>query len=169
MNTWKIATITILLIIVLVAIAAYGFLASQGLSARKKPSNFEYSIANTALGISIPSDAKNRKNPLNITPDDLVEAKKHYKEHCEVCHGKDGGGKTETAAGMSPEVPDLRADHIQNLTDGELFYIIKNGIRFTGMPGWNDPDDHHWRLVALVRQLPKQFPPDKQSSSSEKK
>jgi cytochrome c len=57
-----------------------------------------------------------------------VEAKKHYKEHCEVCHAENGNGKTETAAGLSPEVPDLRAKHIQDLTDGELFYIIKNGV-----------------------------------------
>jgi hypothetical protein len=59
---------------------------------------------------------------------------------------------------MSPEVPDLRAEHIQNLTDGELFYIIKNGVRFTGMPAWDLPDDHNWKLVALIRQLPKQYP-----------
>jgi hypothetical protein len=85
------------------------------------------------LGASIPSDAK---NPLKITSDDLVEAKKHYKEHCAICHAENGSGQTETSAGMSPEVPDLRADHIQKLTDGELFYSVKNGVRFTGcLPG----------------------------------
>src|SRR5437763_1820787 len=106
MKTWKVVTITLLVVIVIAFVGAYAFLAPEGLSARKKPSNFEYSIANTALGISIPSDAKNQKNPLNITPDIVSDAKKHYKEHCEVCHAENGSGKTETAGGMSPEVPD---------------------------------------------------------------
>lgn len=158
MNTWKVVAITLAVIIAVILVGAFGFLTLEGLSARKKPSNFEYSIANTALGISIPSVAKNQKNPLNTTPDDLVEAKKNYQEHCAVCHAEDGSGKTETSAGMSPEVPDLRAEHIQKLTDGDLFYIVKNGVRFTGMPAWDLPDDHNWRLVALLRQLPKQSP-----------
>jgi len=63
-------------------------------------------------GLSIPSEAKKQKNPLNTTQDDLVEAKKHYQEHCAVCHAKDGSGQTDTSASMSPEVPDLRANHI---------------------------------------------------------
>jgi len=54
-------------------------------------------------------------------------------------------GKTEMSAGMSPEVPDLRAVHIQRLTDGELFYIIKNGVRFTALPAWDMSDQHDWR------------------------
>ena len=159
MNTGKVIAITLLVILIIFLVGAYGFLASQGLSARKKPSNFEYSVANRALAVSIPSDVKKQKNPLNVTQDDLVEAKKHYQEHCAVCHAENGSGQTETSAGMSPEVPDLRADHIQKLTDGELFYIVKNGVRFTGMPAWDLPDDHNWRLVALIRQLPKQSAP----------
>jgi len=159
MNIWKVIAIMLSVIIIILLVGAYGFLASQGLSARKKPSNFEYSIANTALGVSVPSDAKKQTNPLNITSDDLVEAKKHYQEHCAICHAENGSGQTETSAGMSPEVPDLRADHIQKLTDGELFYIVKNGVRFTGMPAWDLPDDHNWRLVALIRQFPKQSAP----------
>lgn len=158
MSTAKAVSLTLLLVTIVVIAILYGFLASEGLSARKKPSDFEYAIANRALGISIPGNAKSLKNPIQSTPDNLVEAKKHYMEHCAVCHGENGSGKTETAGGMSPEVPDLRADHIQNLTDGELFYIIKNGVRFTGMPAWDMPDDHHWKLVALIRQLPKQYP-----------
>jgi len=112
MNTGKVIAITLSVILIVFLVGAYGFLASRGLSARKKPSNFEYSIANTALGVSIPSEAKKQKNPLNTTQDDLVEAKKHYQEHCAVCHAKDGSGQTDTSASMSPEVPDLRANHI---------------------------------------------------------
>jgi mono/diheme cytochrome c family protein len=129
---------------------------SEGLSARKKPSNFEYAIANFALGLSIPSETKKLRNPLSSEPQILAEARKHYKDHCAVCHAEDGGGKTTLSAGLSPEVPDLRAQHIQKLTDGEMFYIIKHGVRFTGMPGWDLGDDHSWGLVTLLRQLPKE-------------
>jgi mono/diheme cytochrome c family protein len=157
MSATKAVALTLVLLITIVLVIAYGFLASEGLSGRKKPSDFEYSIANRALGISIPSQARALKNPIQGTPDVLTDAKQHFKEHCAVCHAENGSAKTETAAGMSPEVPDLRAEHIQNLTDGELFYIIKNGVRFTGMPAWDLPDDHNWKLVALIRQLPKQY------------
>jgi len=158
MSTWKIVALTAAVLAISVLGIGYVFLAAEGLSARKKPSDFEYAIANRALSISIPSDAKALRNPIQSTAEILAEAKQHYKEHCAVCHAEDGSGKTETAAGMSPEVPDLRAGHIQRLTDGELFYIIKNGVRFTAMPAWDMPDDHHWELVTLIRALPKQYP-----------
>jgi mono/diheme cytochrome c family protein len=158
MSTWKVVSLTTIALVAIVPILAYTFLASEGLTARKKPSNFEYAIANRALGLSIPSHAKAVRNPVEGTSDALADAKKHFIEHCAVCHAEDGSGKTETAAGMSPEVPDLRADHIQKLTDGELFYIIRNGVRFTGMPAWDLSDDHNWKLVAFIRQLPKQYP-----------
>jgi mono/diheme cytochrome c family protein len=159
MPTWKVVALTIGLLIVAALTVTYAFLVSEGPSARKKPSNAEYGIANRALAISIPSKARARKNPIQETPDVLAGAKQDYKEHCVVCHAEDGSGKTDTAHGMSPEVPDLRADHIQKLTDGELFYIIQNGVRFTGMPAWDLANDHIWRLVALIRQLPKLYPP----------
>src|SRR5205807_685585 len=101
----------------------------RGSQRPKKPSDFEYAIANWALAVSIPSASKALKNPIHGAPAELADAKEHYKEHCAVCHAENGSGKTETAAGMSPEVPDLRAKHIQKLTDGELFYVIKNGVR----------------------------------------
>jgi mono/diheme cytochrome c family protein len=158
MRTFRFVSITFAGIVLTVLLLAYAFLRSEGLSARKKPSNFEYAIANFAMGLSIPSEAKGLRNPL--TPDSQVvaDARKHFKEHCAVCHAEDGTGKTPLAAGLSPEVPDLHADHIQNLRDGELFYIIKNGVRFTGMPGWDLEDNHNWGLVALIRQFAKERP-----------
>jgi mono/diheme cytochrome c family protein len=93
---------------------------------------------------------------LGSEPQILAEARKQYKDHCAVCHAEDGGGNTTLSAGLSPEVPDLRAQHIQKLTDGEMFYIIKHGVRLTGMPAWDIGDDHSWGLVTLLRQLPKE-------------
>jgi mono/diheme cytochrome c family protein len=141
-----------------VVVLAYAFLRSEGLSARKKPSNFEYATANFAMNLSIPAEAKRLKNPLTPDSQVLADARNHFKEHCAVCHREDGAGKTPLAAVLSPEVPDLHAEHIQNLSDGELFYIIKNGVRFTGMPGWDLKDNHNGSLVAFIRQLANERP-----------
>jgi mono/diheme cytochrome c family protein len=136
---------------ILVAGAAFLFVKTRGLSAQHKPSNLEYAIANFALAQSIPRSSKAMKNPVKGSAEVLTEARRDFHEHCAICHGDDGLGKTKTAAGMSPEVPDLHADHVQEWTDGELFFIIKNGVRFTGMPGWNFDDARIWRLVLNVR------------------
>lgn len=165
MRIFRAVAVTCIAVLLGILVVSYAFLRSEGLSARKKPSNFEYAIANYAVGVSIPAEAKNRKNPLTVDSQVIAEARKHFKEHCAVCHGEDGAGKTETAAGLSPEVPDLHADHIQNLTDGELFYIVKNGVRFTGMPGWDLEDHHNWSLVALIRQFAKEPPAAKPRAS----
>jgi len=58
---------------------------------------------------------------------------------------------------MFPKPPDMRLSPSQDLTDGELYWIIKNGIRLTGMPAWGDPGDDDrdtWGLVAFIRHLP---------------
>jgi hypothetical protein len=55
-----------------------------------------------------------------------------------------GTGKTNAATGLSPEVPALHVQHIQKLKDEEMFYIIKNAVRFTGMPGWDLRYDQIW-------------------------
>src|SRR5206468_3001186 len=104
---------------------AYAFLGSGGLSARRKPTDFEYWVANHALVLSMPAALKRRTNPV-LTNEKLLQAKKFYSDYCAICHAADGTGKTRTAAGLSPEVPDLHAEHVQNLSDGEMFYIIKN-------------------------------------------
>ena len=158
MRIFRFVAATCLGVLLAILVLFYAFLSSEGLSARKKPSNFEYAIANFAMGLSIPKEAKKLKNPLTADTQVLAEARKHYKEHCAVCHAEDGAGKTTLAAGLSPEVPDLHADHIQKLTDGEIFYIIKNGVRFTGMPGWDLEDHHNWSLVSLIRQFAKEAP-----------
>ena len=58
--------------------------------------------------------------------------------------------------GMYPKPPDLRLSHTQKLTDGEIFYIIENGIRMSGMPAFGGADtaDQSWKLVYFIRHLP---------------
>jgi mono/diheme cytochrome c family protein len=158
MRIFRIVAAICLGVLLATLVLVYTFLSSQGLSARKKPSNVEYVIANFAMGISIPAAAKKPNNPLTADTQVLAAARKDYKEHCAVCHADDGAGQTALAAGLSPEVPDLHADYIQKLTDGEIFYVIKNGVRFTGMPGWDLEDNQNWSLVLLIRQFAKENP-----------
>ena len=151
MRTAKAIAGTVVALVLITVAICYGFLKSQGLSARKKPGKLEYVIANHALSISIPASAKNTKNPMKPNADALAEAGKDYTDHCAPCHARDGAGNTEIAKGLSPEVPDLRAEHIQKLSDGEMFYIIRNGVRFTAMPASSFQDERIWRLVLLIR------------------
>ncbi len=71
-----------------------------------------------------------------------------------LCHANDGSGKTPINEGLYPPAPDLRESGTRDLSDGEIFNIIRNGIRFTGMPGWGGEGEENWKLVLFIRHLP---------------
>jgi mono/diheme cytochrome c family protein len=127
---------------------------SRGFSARDKPVWFETVLARQIRSMSSEPGAKELKNPVEATPLAIAEARDHYADHCSTCHAHNGSGKTLINSGLYPPAPDLRQPATQELTDGELFYIIKNGIRFTGMPGWGGDDEENWKLVLFIRHLP---------------
>jgi len=132
----------------------YWFVTAHGFSAREKPSALEAVLARHARRIASPPGARELKNPLSRTPLAVAEARDHFADHCAVCHANNGSGRTPINAGLYPPAPDLKGTDTQGLTDGELFYIIKNGIRFTGMPGWGGEDEENWKLVLFIRHLP---------------
>ncbi len=78
-----------------------------------------------------------------------------YREMCVICHGTPGGKPSPLAKGLNPEPPDLSEDEDQ-MSDAELFWVIKNGIRMTGMPAWgpSHSDAELWDIVAFVKTLP---------------
>lgn len=151
------ATVMLLLAAVGVAAAAWGyrFLITHSFSAREKPTAVEAFLARRARWLATPPEARAMGNPLQPTPLAIAEARDHYADHCAVCHANDGSGKTMINAGLYPPAPDLRGEDTQHLSDGELFFIIKNGIRFTGMPGWGGDDEENWKLVLFIRHLPR--------------
>jgi len=132
----------------------YWFVSSHGFSARDKPSVFEAYLARHARQIATPRGARESKNPLSPTELDIAEARDHFADHCAICHANNGSGKTQINSGLYPPAPDMRERQTQDLADGEIFYIIKNGIRFTGMPGWGGEDEENWKLVLFIRHLP---------------
>jgi mono/diheme cytochrome c family protein len=148
--------IVVVIIAIAVAVSAWGywFLTAHGFSAREQPSAFDNVLAMNLRRLATPPEAKNLKSPIPATPENIAEARDHFADHCAICHGNDGIGKTQIGSGLYPPPPDLRQARTQNLGDGEVFYIIKNGIRFTGMPGWSHEDDENWKLVLFIRHLP---------------
>lgn len=129
-------------------------LKAHGFSARAKPTSFESFLARKLRSLATEPGAKTLKNPLAPTPLNIAEARDHFADHCAICHANDGRGKTEINAGLYPPAPDMRQAETQRLSDGELFYIIKDGVRFTGMPGWGGADEDNWKLVLFIRHLP---------------
>jgi mono/diheme cytochrome c family protein len=94
-----------------------------------------------------------------VTPEVLARAREHWADHCASCHGNDGRGQTGLGQSLYPRAPDMQTAHTQSLTDGELYSIIENGVRLTGMPAWGDGKPNNadsWGLVAFIRHLPQQ-------------
>jgi mono/diheme cytochrome c family protein len=125
----------------------------------------ERTMALNARKIATPADAKSLANPRQQqTAEMIAEADEHFVEHCSICHGIDGRGDTTIGRNLYPKVPDMSRTDTQQLSDGELYYIISNGIRLTGMPGWGSEDKPEaiWDLVSLIRRLPKLSPEELQ-------
>ena len=155
----------LLAIPIIMALVGLSWLISTGLSARDNPGAFETRFARKVHRLAIPSSARNLSNPMQSSPELLVEARRHFADHCASCHGNDGSGMTEMGQKLNPRVPDMRAAETQNLSDGELYYIIENGVRFTGMPAWGTggTNDHDtWHLVLFIRHLPNMTKEDMQ-------
>ena len=133
----------------------------HGFSAREQPTWMERTMARNARKIATPADARNLTNPRQQqTTDMMAEADEHFVEHCGSCHGIDGRGDTVIGRNLYPKVPDMSATDTQQLSDGELYYIISNGVRLTGMPAWGSEDKPEaiWDLVSLIHRLPKLSP-----------
>lgn len=128
----------------------------RGFSARTSPMAAESFVARELRRLAVPTSEKNRANPFTVTPELLAEARHHFADHCASCHANDGSGHTSLGRSLFPKAPDMRRAETQNLSDGELYYIIHNGVRFTGMPAWggDGPDDDSWKLVLFIRHLP---------------
>jgi predicted CXXCH cytochrome family protein len=138
--------------------AIYGVMViRRGFSTRDEPSYLERVVARAARNLAIPGHAKKETNPWKATPDTLKEARDIFTDRCASCHGTDGSGQTTVGRNLYPKPPDLRAPLTQNLTDGQIHYIIENGVRLTGMPAWGNPHEEQgdtgWKLVLFIRDL----------------
>jgi mono/diheme cytochrome c family protein len=145
---------------VVVATAILGlvmFIRMTGLSAQPEPGSVEAAVARALRGWAIPDAYRARENPVAAGDESVRTGLEHYADHCAVCHGNDGSGETDFGRGLFPRPPDMRLTDTQQLTDGELFYVIEHGVRFTGMPafgtGTAEGEEESWHLVNFLRRL----------------
>lgn len=104
----------------------------------------------------IPPEAAKLPNPVKPTPSSLAQGKKSYGYDCAVCHGKDGDGKGDLAGDMNLKLADYREPAaLKDFTDGELFYIIKNGKGQMTGEGDRAKSEEIWNLVNYIRSLAK--------------
>lgn len=140
-------------VLILIAIALRG---ASGFSALASPTAAERWMAEAARGWAMPGEAKRAADPVVDSTEVLAEARAHWADHCASCHANNGSGDTEIGRHLYPRAPDMRDSGTQNKSDGELFFIIQNGIRMTGMPGWEAAGhaEDSWKLVRFIRHLP---------------
>jgi mono/diheme cytochrome c family protein len=156
------AAVALALAVLVVVVAAGAVLLRGGISARPEPSAMESRVARKLRSWAIPRSAREAKNPVPRSPQAISAGMEHFADHCAICHGNDGSGRTELGRKLYPRAPDMRRNETQDLTDGELFYIIENGVRLTGMPAWGSEEGEErevgehgsWQLVHFIRHLP---------------
>ena len=128
---------------------------SRGFSAREEPSAAEAVAARVVRRLAVPRRSRNLLNPVYPSDEVLADARAHFADHCAGCHANDGSGNTAIGQNLYPKAPDMRLEATQSLTDGELYTIIQDGIRLTGMPAWgkagDENDEDSWKLVHLIR------------------
>lgn len=142
------------------AMVAFGLLLigielmNFSLTALQEPGSFETRTADRAKHSLIRLASRHGIPPVPGDTRASVEAgATHYGLDCSLCHGVDGRAQTAPGRWMYPRAADLTSKRVQDYSDQELFWIINNGIRFTGMPGFGkiETPDHIWGLVNYVR------------------
>lgn len=149
-------SLAIVIAIALIGAAAVSLL-HDGVSSRANPTALEVMLAREARHMAIPTNARKLQNTTADRPENLRDARLHFADHCAICHANDGSCDTPLGRNLYPKPPDLRQKQTQDLADGELFWIIENGVRFTGMPafgGAHGSDQDSWKLVRFIRHLP---------------
>jgi mono/diheme cytochrome c family protein len=146
----------IIAIVVLLLAAGIAFALQFNLSALPEPGIFE-SRAATRVRHFLVAHANRDRIPVEPLPSEqsIAEGDKLYGAECAMCHGLDGAHATDTGRWMYPRAANLRSAEIQSYSNRELFWIIKNGIRLSGMPAFGklETDDHIWSLVHYLRTL----------------
>ena len=148
----------LLAVVGVAAVAGGVWFAGTGVSARPTPGAVETRVSRAARHWLVPAAARARVNPEPGTAQTLADGRAHWADHCATCHGNDGSGLTAMGQGLYPKAPDMRAAATQDLSDGELFFLIEQGVKITGMPAWStgtpEGERASWHLVQFIRHLP---------------
>jgi mono/diheme cytochrome c family protein len=148
-TVWAILALVVVLIVI--ALMSFNLAALQG------PGRLETLVSNgvTRFVIRRASQRGIPPRPLDVKAS-AASGGTRYDSECSICHGSDGRAQTPIGRWMHPRAADLTSEEVQSFSDQELFWIIQNGIRFTGMPAFGkvETGDQIWNLVNYVRTLP---------------
>src|SRR5262249_52306636 len=139
------------------------YTGSVNMAATETPSVLEKKMGTMAWENSVAQHAPSTSNPMHNDASAISSGLDHYKENCVVCHSAPGMDYSEIGKGMNPKPTRLDSRGTQHMTDGQLFWVIKTGIRMTGMPafGPTHEDDEIWKIVSFIRHLPNLTPEEK--------
>jgi Cytochrome C oxidase, cbb3-type, subunit III len=137
---------TKLIVFIIVAglgiVGVFGWLGyrlfTTGFSAKTEPHAIEVFMALQIRHLAIPIEKRHAQNPIPSSPDMMKESLAHFADHCAICHANNGSGQSLIGKNAYPKAPDLRLPDTQSVSDGEIFWVIHNGIRFTAMPAWGE-------------------------------
>jgi mono/diheme cytochrome c family protein len=155
---------------VVLGAAGLWYFVNSGVSAKEEPGRIEEFLAGRVRNMAIARRARSLTNPVEYSGEVIADGRAHFADHCAICHANDGSGATAMGRGMWPKPPDMRLARTQDLSDGELFWIIENGVRFTGMPAWStgtkEGETASWHLVHFIRRLPRLTPEELEEMES---
>jgi len=143
----------VLLLLVAIGLATMGFLPTR---ANVTPSQSEAHFAMSALDASVERHAAHINNPVPVTDDNLIQGLKIYAMNCALCHGGIDRQASQLEHSLYPAPPNLITDPD---TDPEwhIFFVIKNGVRYTGMPAWDKSlsEEDMWKVTAFLSRIEK--------------
>ena len=129
------------------------------------PSTFERRTAMTSLDEWVDTHAPKQANPFPPTTDNIMDGSMTYDKNCGLCHGTLKQPTSPLVTKFYPPVPQLMS-RTPDDPDGNLFYVIKYGVRYTAMPGWDGvlSDDDIWKTVTFIKNSEKMKDDSKQPS-----
>jgi len=160
------------LVVGLIAAALVGLFVVAPRALQRQPGALEQWYGGNAVNIVARMNGVSGTNPVGSNPRTLDTGRMAYTGSCAECHGARGDGKGVFGQSTFPPATDLTTADVKGKSDGELFWIVKNGLGFTAMPGYASQysDNDIWALVSYVRSLqgrqqPAQLPPTRAASS----
>lgn len=154
-------TIAMVLAVLIVGALLYVWLGIYNVAATEPHWSITSSLIDTLKDRSIEVHSTDIQSPNLDNPKLKEQAFPHYHEMCRLCHGAPGYSPEEFATGLYPSPPSMtKGDFQQELAVAEIYWIVKHGIKMTGMPafGPTHTDDILWGLVALTKDMPKMSP-----------
>jgi len=107
-----------------------------------------------------PASAKKLKNPLTTTDENIEAGRVLFNKNCATCHGEDGKAKTDVAKAMKVKPTNLTDKAMHGITDGEIYWVVTNGIKKSGMPTFKSKaaDNERWQMTLYVKHLMGEHP-----------